>query len=240
MTGHEIHALSGAYAVNALGDFERRRFEAHWEVCAACQHEVAELQAAAAALAGAVAAEPPPAVRAAVLAEISRVRPLPPRILSIEPALRRPRRFARGLAAVASVALVLGGVTVWQHSHQAPASASTDPTRDVLRAADVQHVSAEVSGDAVVTVYRSPSLGEAVVRTRNLPPAPVGKVYQLWIQDGDGHLHSAGLLHGAGNQRVLLEGDARGATAAGISIEPAGGSSSVTLPAMVMLRFRDA
>ena len=80
----------------------------------------------------------------------------------------------------------------------------------------------------------------SVLRTYDLPPAPAGKVYQLWLQDRSGHLHSAGLLRRAGDQRVVLEGDARGATAAGISIEPTGGSTSVTLPVLVMLRFQDA
>ena len=37
MTAHEIHALAGAYAVDALDDLERVRFEAHLAVCAECK-----------------------------------------------------------------------------------------------------------------------------------------------------------------------------------------------------------
>ena len=37
----EIHALSGAYAVNALDDIERAQFERHLAECAECRAEVA-------------------------------------------------------------------------------------------------------------------------------------------------------------------------------------------------------
>ncbi|HEY9395441.1 MAG TPA: zf-HC2 domain-containing protein, partial [Nocardioides sp.] len=44
MTAHDIHALSGAYAVDALDDIERARFEEHLAVCADCRDEVASLR----------------------------------------------------------------------------------------------------------------------------------------------------------------------------------------------------
>ena len=73
-----IHALSGAYAVDALDDDERAGFEAHLPGCRDCQVEVAELRRAAAELAHDVAEEPPAALRASVLGAIAQVRPLPP------------------------------------------------------------------------------------------------------------------------------------------------------------------
>jgi len=39
MSTHEIHALSGAYAVDALDPEERARFEEHLAACAECQAE---------------------------------------------------------------------------------------------------------------------------------------------------------------------------------------------------------
>ena len=36
----DIHALSGAYAVDALDDVERARFERHLANCEACRAEV--------------------------------------------------------------------------------------------------------------------------------------------------------------------------------------------------------
>ncbi len=40
----DVHALSGAYAVDALDDLERAHFERHLADCADCQAEVASLQ----------------------------------------------------------------------------------------------------------------------------------------------------------------------------------------------------
>ena len=39
----DIHALSGAYAVDAVDDIERAEFERHLATCADCREEVAEL-----------------------------------------------------------------------------------------------------------------------------------------------------------------------------------------------------
>ena len=52
----EIHALSGAYAVDALDDLERAAFERHLAECAECQAEVASLREAAAMIAETMAA----------------------------------------------------------------------------------------------------------------------------------------------------------------------------------------
>src|SRR5690349_5461481 len=77
MTDHDQHALSGAYAVDALDADERARFEAHLATCADCREEVASLQEAAALL-GTDPVEPPSSVRDSVLAGIASIRPLPP------------------------------------------------------------------------------------------------------------------------------------------------------------------
>ena len=73
-----MHALSGAYAVDALDPDERTRFEAHLRECADCRDEVAGLREASALLGSAEAVEPPASVRDNVLAQIQGVRPLPP------------------------------------------------------------------------------------------------------------------------------------------------------------------
>ena len=59
--GHEIHALSGAYAVDALDPAEKAEFEAHLAACAACRVEVASLRESTALLPETCATEPPPA-----------------------------------------------------------------------------------------------------------------------------------------------------------------------------------
>jgi anti-sigma-K factor RskA len=74
----DIHALSGAYAVDALDDVERARFERHLADCSACQAEVESLVAAASELSVLTEATPPASLRAKVLTDIANVRPLPP------------------------------------------------------------------------------------------------------------------------------------------------------------------
>ena len=54
----DIHALSGAYAVDALDDIERAQFERHLAECAECRAEVDSLREAGGLLAEAVAADP--------------------------------------------------------------------------------------------------------------------------------------------------------------------------------------
>ena len=73
----EIHELSGAYAVDALDDVERARFERHLADCSACRDEVESLSVAAAELSVTESA-PPASLRASVLSGITMVRQLPP------------------------------------------------------------------------------------------------------------------------------------------------------------------
>jgi anti-sigma-K factor RskA len=98
----------------------------------------------------------------------------------------------------------------------------------VLDAPDATRTSKSFPGGATATIVRSPTLGRAVIVTSKMPAAPEGKVYQLWLQDASGHMSSAGVMPAAGDQVVVLQGDARAATAAGISVEPAGGSAQPT------------
>ncbi|WP_030548954.1 anti-sigma factor domain-containing protein [Streptomyces albus] len=73
-----MHTLTGAYALHALPEDERARFERHLAVCTACEQEVLELSATAGRLGSAVSVEPPPEMREQVLARITSVRQDPP------------------------------------------------------------------------------------------------------------------------------------------------------------------
>jgi len=116
----DIHALSGAYAVDALDDIERAQFERHLADCPACTAEVRSLREAAALLAETTATAPSEGLRDRVLSGISTVRPLPPvvpeepepsTVTASEP--RRRRRVVTFLvAAAAAVAIGTGGV-IW-------------------------------------------------------------------------------------------------------------------------------
>jgi anti-sigma-K factor RskA len=108
-----------------------------------------------------------------------------------------------------------------------------------VRSAPDAKTSSDVAlpGGGTATVVRSASLGKAVVITSDLPSAPPGKVYQLWLQDPSGHFTSAGLMAGSGDQAVVLQGDAADAQAAGITVEPAGGSEQPTSNPVAFFSF---
>jgi anti-sigma-K factor RskA len=225
----DVHALSGAYAVDALDDLERAAFERHLVDCAACRAEVASLRETAALIAETTATEPPAGLRDRVLADISGVRPLPPEV----PATKRPRRWRTGLlAAAAAVVLLAAGTVVWQQ----PWAGETSTTEQVLTAADAESTTLEL-GEASATVTHSDSLGRAVIVTDDMPPPPEGKVYQLWLEQPDDGMVSAGLMPVDPDQTVLLEGDAATATAVGITVEPEGGSPEPTSDPIAVFGF---
>jgi len=217
----DIHALSGAYAVDALDDIERAQFERHLAECPACSAEVQSLRETAALLAETTATAPSAALRDRVLVGISTVRPLPPAVpddtetrtvTAAEP--RRRRRVVTFLvAAAAAVAIGTGGV-VWV--------TNDDPDSQyaqVLEAGDAETITVEV-GEATATVVRSEDLDKAVLKTENMPDAPDGKTYRLWLQQ-DGVMLPAGTMPEGPDNEVVLSGDAATATAAAISVEDA-------------------
>ena len=252
----DIHALSGAYAVDALDEVERARFERHLAGCSACQTEVDSLVAAAHQLSALTEVAPPPSLRAKVLAEISTVRPLPP-LEAPEPAegseqaedsaadelaerrrARSGRGFGRGwrlVVAAATVAvLAIGGFTVWRQVSQDPQRVMAD---QVLAASDATRYGERLAGGATATVVRSSSLHRAVLITSGMAQPPAGKVFQLWLQDATGHMTSAGLMPGGGDQVVVLSGDATHSKGAGITVEPAGGSDQPTSNPIAFVAF---
>lgn len=253
---NDIHALSGAYAVDALSDAERADFELHLAECPTCRAEVDSLREAAALLPSTVASAPTAALRASVLAAIGEVRPLPPLEPDAEPhggrhtgtvvPLRRRRRFQVGLvAAAAAVIAVVGGVTITQLDDDAPgetpATIEAVSAENVLAAPDVETIPA--SGDlpdgTTATVHYSDDLGRAVIVTAGMPAAAEGTTYELWLKHGDKFV-PAGLMGGGKDETILLDGDASAAEAVGITVEPAGGSQSPTFPPVALFSFEDA
>jgi anti-sigma-K factor RskA len=244
----DIHGLSGAYAVDALDDVERAEFERHLEQCPECQDEVASLRAAAVELSHGSSATPPTALRASVLRQISTVRPLPPvtptgtsaqadgggTVTSLES--RRRRNPFIWLAAAAAAAVLAIGALVWSpwESNQPPPSA----TEQVLKAKDAQRFAQSVDG-ARATIVRSKSLGKAVIIADNMPAAPEGKDFQVWFQNPDGAMVSAGLMPHEAKPTVsmVLNGHASKFVGAGITLDPAGGSPEPTSAPLVLFEF---
>jgi len=240
-TPHEIHALSGAYAVDALDPEERARFEEHLAACETCQAEVTSLQEAAGVMGGLAETAPPPELRNRVLAEIAAIRPLPPSVSATDELAERRarRRWTRPLAAAAAVLALAGGAAVvWQQVDHGT-SENLQAVDRVIQARDARQVSIDLPGGASATVYTSRALGKAALVTRKMPAAPAGRVYEVWYQKG-GRMVPAGTMTGAGHQTLLLQGDLAGATAAGITVEPAGGSEEPTTAPIALFDFEQA
>jgi predicted anti-sigma-YlaC factor YlaD len=245
----EIHALSGAYAADAVNDLERVEFERHLAECSACRAEVDSLREATAVLAEQAHAAAPDSLRDSVLTRISRVRPLPP-VSAEAPAGTdtwnpgaRPadpaRRWAPAMVAAAVLAVAGVAGVAWQPWDRAEETTQTQLTASerVLRAADAERVSLSFPDGARATVVRSRVEGQAVIRTTDMPPAPEGSVYELWLQHEDGSMSPAGLMPGKADQTVLLEGDASAAVGAGITVEPEGGSAQPTSEPIAVFEF---
>lgn len=242
---NDLHALSGAYAVDALDDIERAQFERHLQECPACREEVASLREAAALLSLATAVEPPAGLRERVLGDISAVRPLPPVVpeagRSAAPTPGTSRRLRMLVAAAAAVVLVGGGTTIaWEATRDGSTRvAQPSATERVLQAPDAERVTQRLADGAKATLVRSRSMNQAVLLTENMPAAPAGKVYELWLQDARKGMVPAGLMPD-GASTVLLSGDAADAVGAGITVEPQGGSHVPTSEPVALFSFETA
>jgi anti-sigma-K factor RskA len=239
---NDVHALSGAYAIDALDDLERAQFERHLAECPECQAEVASLREASALLAETASGPAPDALREKVLAGISTVRPLPPVVPpAVTPGRRRFRPVALVAAAAAVVALGAGAV-VWQPwddttTQQSPTLSAVD---QVLQADDAEEYTQEFPDGSKATLTRSKSLNKAVIVTSDMAPPPEGKVYELWLDHEGIGMVPAGLMPAKADAVVLLEGDPATAIGAGITVEPAGGSEEPTGETVALIPFEQA
>jgi anti-sigma-K factor RskA len=261
MHHEELRELTGAYALDAVSDRERREFEMHLEACPACAEEVRSLRAAAAELAAAVPYRRPPAeLRNRVLASIETSAQSAP---STSGTASTSSRAAWWLAAAASVAAVAigayaatlrsqvnlleGELRVARVQAAAAQQQLAQAQRDIrlvnvstgiLAAPDVVRVDLRGQGrapNASARAFWSPSRG-VLFTAAALPALPATQVYQLWIVT-DGGPVGAGLLapDASGASMILGETNAPVAKAFAVTIERAGGVEKPTLDAMVLM-----
>jgi len=241
---HDLHSLAGAYALDALGGpAEQDRFARHLSRCPSCEAEVRGFREVATAMAFAVTAEAPAALRPQVLAEAARTRQLPPEVSS----QARPQRtrstlpwipWLSGAVALASIAVAVFFGLAQSHTRDElnQARAENQALNVVLSAPHVQVLSqVATSGGTAVVVLAAERHALAVVTT-GLPALPSGKVYQLWLI-GTKKTESAGLLPPAKDGQtpaVLATGVVKGDTL-GLTVEPAPGSAQPTTKPIVAL-----
>jgi anti-sigma-K factor RskA len=247
----DLHALSGAYALDAVDDIERATFARHLLECEPCRIEVAEFQEVAAKLTGADE-PPPPSLRASVLAMVSQtsqVSATDPAPRESAPTLRtspagraeRWRRATLGVAAAAVVAIATTWVVMDQRLSDEQAQVrSLRSEREriyaVMNARDVNMLGANMPGGGRIAAAVSAEERGGVAMLAGLSNPPAGQVYQMWVFTA-GTTKSAALLPRGINGGTLAFDWAPGDKAFGITLEPEGGSDAPTMEPLATINL---
>jgi anti-sigma-K factor RskA len=239
----EAHTLAGPYAMDAISEPDRARFERHLAGCEECAREVASLREATARLAAATAVPPPPALKERVMAAAAATRQQPPAAGPQAPARpwharRRVRVRVRlalvAAAAVTGVAVLFGVNNGTMRDQLGQDQASSQQVATVLTARDATMKTGTVRGGGTVTIVMSHSMRELVFTAADLRALPAAWGYELWLAGPAGDrpvtMIPAG-RHGMAGPVVasgLRPGDHLVLTA-----EPSGGAGRPTTPMML-------
>ena len=247
---HELHLLTGSYALDALTNSELAAFEKHLGNCGPCADEVRGLRETAARFAMATAIAPPREMRRRVMAAAPLTRQLPPpgrNLLALAGQRDRRPRVRPSQAGITATILALAAAVVFLFVTQASAQhqlqqvqASSSAIASVLTAPDARIESAAATVGGTVTAVMSLRQHEAVISTADVPALPGKKVYQLWVMSASG-ARSVGLLpagHAGTTAPVLADGVLPG-DRLGITVEPAGGTAQPTTAPVVVMPVPD-
>lgn len=228
----DIHALTGAYALDAVSGAERDAFERHLSECESCAQEVRELRDTATRLALASAAQPPSALRDRVLEQIKAVRQLPHGTTVVPLRGRGGKSLALRLTSVAAAVLLaaavaLGVVVVRQNDELDRTRAQASQLTEILRAGDAQLVTADEGDSGRMVIAMSRSQNRMLVLTEGLSNPPPGHDFQVWTGHGE-EMVSAGFLNPDNGEALLEISDFGDADAIGVTVEPDGGSPAPT------------
>jgi anti-sigma-K factor RskA len=222
----DVHDLTAAYALDALGQDERETYEAHLAQCARCREELAGLGETAAALAfGVVSPPPPPRLRERILttaaAERENVVSLPMR----RPWLVRSAAAAASIAACTAIALGVWAASLSHSLDRARASSASARAIAQVLANPSSHQIALKGGSGTVAVDPA---GRGVLIVRRLPAAPSGHTYEAWVIPAGGMPQKAGLFAGGDSTTMVpLANVPKGAVVAA-TVERAGGVDQPT------------
>ena len=253
---HEELALAAPYVLGALDPADRHAFEAHIASCPLCSEEIRSLSRAADALAHTVPQHTPrPELRARVLAAISDTPRAGPVVVHDRPSLR-----VRDWLPLAAAILVAVGAAAYAWTLQnrvVTLEARLDDAERRAALADRTLLEARRVSDEAQTalaVLASPDLTRIdlagqppasqararalwsrnrgmVFTVSDLPAAPAGRVYQVWVVTAESPV-SAGLLmpDRSGGATVFFEtpADIPPPVAIAVTLEPAGGVPAPT------------
>jgi anti-sigma-K factor RskA len=236
------HTLAGAYALDALGQADRVRFERHLSGCPSCDQEARGLREATSRLADSLATRPPDGMLERVMAAAVLTRQNPPAVTqparAAWPARTRCARWAasRGrrweLAAACGVlaaALVFGGLAFHMKQQLNGDQASSRAIAAVMNAPDATMMTMPATTRGTVTIVMSHQARALVFTAARLPALPSSQRYELWLMGRDG-VHPAGMLPPprAGMTAPVIVSGLRPGEEFAVSAEPASGSRHPT------------
>lgn len=242
-TCDQIDPLLAAYALGEQDPAAARAIAAHLAGCRRCSDSLAAYQRLAQLLPlGVAEATPSPALRQRVIAAVSAQAagtPPPPRPA---PWRQAPISWAARALGVALLALLLA----WNMQLQQQVAAlqgSLAGQRQAIAAllASPQHEERALSADpgapgASARLILTPDRSGGALIVDQMPPLPPGRVYQLWLI-ADGQRQSGGTFTvDASGSGLLIVRSARPLNtydAAGVTVEPEGGSPGPTGPRLI-------
>ena len=239
----ELKANAAGYVLGSLDAHDRREFEAHLAGCAECTAEVASLQPVVSVLATAVPQVTPRAeLRDRVLGAAAGLKPAASgrgpatRMYALHDRKTPPALTWLPLAAAIVIAVGAGVYALRLQRQVGELQARFDQaqsTTAVLAAPDLARI--DLQGESVAPDARARALWSRsrglVFTAANLPPAPTGKAYQVWVVTAQAPV-SAGLLTtdptGGGTQYYMTPADIAPPVAVAVTLEPSGGVPSPT------------
>jgi anti-sigma-K factor RskA len=210
----DLHDLTAGYALDALDEDERARYEEHLASCESCREELQGFWEVSGALGRAAGGPMPPAsLRERILEQARSERP------NVVPLRRRIATpvLASAAAVAAVVAVALG---VWSLG----LSNDLDDANEVVDVLSDPNARVHESANGEANLVVTPT-GRAALVVRRLAPAPKGKDYEIWVFE-NGVPKPAGLFERPG-VAMLSRRVAPGQTVA-VTLELDGGVDAPT------------
>lgn len=232
MNEQEFAELAAGYALHALSPEDERAFETERRQHPDWEHHVTADAETAVALAESVSdVAPPPALRSALLTQISAGPQAPVAQQTQEsgsvPQPAKARRWGTRswFALAASLALLVGvgwgAVTVGERLNTPASVVALD---QIEAASDAQSETVALSDGGEVTAHWSESIGKAVLVSDGLPTIADDQSYELWfVRDGDA-IPAGTFTSEDGTATALLEGAMESGDVIAVTVEQAGGS----------------
>jgi anti-sigma-K factor RskA len=243
MDQERFEDLKDSYVLGALPEEERLEFEQYLVAHPDLQAEIEELSTIAGLLAFSVGEqEPSPDLRRRIMDTVEAEAVRPPE--GVHPHTSR-RSWLAGLweavgirdLALAVAAVLVIGLFSWsmllqgevrdlQGRVQSLQSQPQDPQMIALGGAGTE----QGARAELVTLEGD----RAVLVAENMPPAPEGKTYQIWVIKGDTPKPSGLFEPKGGSIAAVVENPVEGADAVAVTIEPEGGSRKPTTDPMLV------